>query len=67
MRRLYLVIVWALFDGVSFATQPRNVVLIVADDLGWADTGCYGADLIETPHINKLANRSVRFTHAYAF
>ena len=66
MRRLYLLIVWALFDGISFATQPRNVVLIVADDLGWADTGCYGADLIETPHIDKLANRSVRFTQAYA-
>lgn len=66
MRRLSLLIVWALFDGVSFATQPQNVVLIVADDLGWADTGCYGADLIETPHIDKLANRSVRFTQAYA-
>ena len=46
---------------------PRpNIVLILADDLGWADLGCYGADLHETPNIDRLAASSVRFTNAYA-
>jgi arylsulfatase A-like enzyme len=43
-----------------------NIVLILADDLGWADLGCYGADLHETPHLNRLAREGVRFTNAYA-
>src|SRR6476620_3333117 len=43
-----------------------NVVLIVADDLGWSDLGCYGADFHETPRIDELARRGVRFTDAYA-
>ncbi len=34
---------------------PPNVVFILADDLGWSDLGCYGADLHETPHLDRLA------------
>jgi len=45
---------------------PLNVVFILADDLGWSDLGCYGADLHETPHIDRLAREGVRFTQAYA-
>ena len=45
---------------------PPNVVFILADDLGWSDLGCYGADLHETPHLDKLARGGVRFTQAYA-
>lgn len=43
-----------------------NIVVILADDLGWADLGCYGADLHETPHLDRLATEGVRFTDAYA-
>lgn len=43
-----------------------NIVLILADDLGWADLGCYGADLHETPQIDRLAEQGVKFTDAYA-
>jgi len=46
--------------------QRPNIVFILADDLGWADLGCYGADLHETPHLDRLAADSVRFTDAYA-
>jgi arylsulfatase A-like enzyme len=46
--------------------QRLNVVLILADDLGWSDLGCYGADLHETPHLDRLASQGVRFTDAYA-
>lgn len=47
------------------ASRP-NIVLIMADDLGWADLGCQGGDLVETPHIDRLASEGVRFTDAYA-
>lgn len=48
--------------------QPpaRNVVLIVIDDLGWADLTCYGSSFYETPNLDRLAQRGVRFTDAYA-
>jgi arylsulfatase A-like enzyme len=45
---------------------PLNVVFMLADDLGWADVGCYGADLHETPHLDQLAREGLRFTQAYA-
>ncbi len=45
---------------------PPNVVFILADDLGWADLGCYGATEIATPNLDRLAADGVRFTHAYA-
>jgi len=49
------------------ADSPRpNVVLIVIDDLGWADLGCYGSAYHETPNIDALARRGLRFTNAYA-
>jgi len=47
------------------STRP-NVVFILADDLGWADTGCYGSKFHRTPHIDALARRGMKFTHAYA-
>ena len=46
---------------------PPNVVLILADDLGWADTTLYGkTSLYETPNIERLASRGMTFTSAYA-
>ena len=52
---------------VSAVPMPApNIVLLLADDLGWTDLGCYGADLLETPHLDRLAQESVRFTEAYA-
>lgn len=51
----------------SLADEPRpNVVLIVADDLGWADLGCYGSKFHRTPALDQLARDGVRFTQAYA-
>jgi len=46
-------------------TRP-NVVLILADDLGWRDLGCYGSTFYKTPNIDKLAKDSIRFTDFYA-
>ncbi|WP_169974619.1 sulfatase [Tautonia rosea] len=41
-------------------------MLVVVDDLGWSDLGCYGADLHETPHLDRLAGQGRRFSAAYA-
>lgn len=46
--------------------KKPNIIFILADDLGWADIGCYGADLHETPNLDRLAQQGVRFTDAYA-
>jgi arylsulfatase A len=49
------------------AAEPKpNVVLILADDLGYGDVGCYGATKIRTPHIDRLARDGMRFTDAHA-
>lgn len=68
MRPVYLVMTFLLgaLGASAIAAAPPNVVLILADDLGWSDLGCYGADLHETPHLDRLASRSIRFTQAYA-
>src|SRR5918912_557390 len=61
----------AVLELASIATAAeaaarRNIVLILADDLGWADLACYGADLHETPHLDRLAADGMRFTQAYS-
>lgn len=50
----------------SASTQKPNIVLIVADDLGYGDVGSYGAVKIKTPHIDQLAAEGVRLTDAHA-
>lgn len=58
-----------LSDGAradETSSPPTNFVVILADDLGWSDVGCYGADLHETPSLDALASNGVRFTDAYA-
>ena len=48
------------------ASQPRNVVFILADDLGWGELGCYGQEKIPTPNIDRLAAEGMRFTQHYS-
>ena len=48
-------------------TQTRpNILFILVDDMGWRDLACYGNDIFETPNIDQLAKRGMRFTNAYA-
>jgi arylsulfatase A-like enzyme len=46
--------------------QKPNIIFILIDDMGWRDLGCYGSSFYETPHLDRLAKESVRFTDAYA-
>jgi arylsulfatase A len=58
------------FAGASSTSaqqlSPPNIVVILADDLGAVDLGCYGADLCETPRLDALARESLLFRQAYA-
>ena len=48
---------------MSTQSQP-NVVLILVDDMGFSDLGCYGGE-IKTPNLDALGRAGVRFTHFY--
>ena len=43
-----------------------NVIIILADDLGYGDLGCYGAKNVETPNVDRLAKQGIRFTDTHA-
>jgi arylsulfatase A len=64
----YCVLIALLISPLSRAALPPqpNVVLILADDLGWTDLSCYGSDFYETPHIDRLARDGMKFTQAYS-
>ena len=73
MNRVALRIAWSLLllGGcicLLSCSKPRrlNIVIILADDLGWKDLGCYGSEFYETPHLDRLAHEGMRFTDAYA-
>jgi N-acetylgalactosamine-6-sulfatase len=56
-----------LVEGVEPASKPRpNIVLIIADDLGYGDLACYGCPDTRTPALDRLADQGVRFTNFYA-
>ena len=56
---------WACLLAASGATAKPNIIVIMADDLGYADVGCYGCKDIPTPHIDRLAEEGARFTAGY--
>ena len=53
-------------DEPAGALPPPNVLLIVADDLGWTDLAVYGSSFYETPNLDALAAAGIRFTSGYA-
>ena len=55
----------ALTCASALASPKPNVILIFADDLGYGDLGCYGAEKIRTPHLDRMAAEGVRFTDFY--
>src|SRR3954469_19572016 len=50
----------------SAPPRPPNVVVILADDLGYGELGCYGQKLIQTPTLDRMAAEGMRFTEFYA-
>ena len=54
-----------VFAAKAYADQPPNIVLILSDDQAWTDYGFMGHEAIKTPHLDKLASRSVVFKRGY--
>lgn len=68
-RRLLPAIALFALTGTAPAAapaRPPNVVVILSDDVGWGDLGCYGATRIKTPNLDALANAGIRLTDAHA-
>ena len=69
IKRLYTSM---LFGGLlipsmeALGQEQPNIIVIMCDDLGYNDVGCYGQRLIETPNIDRMAREGMRFTQAYA-
>jgi arylsulfatase A-like enzyme len=66
LRRLGLLLLAGLLSSqVSSAAEKPNIVVIMADDMGYGDLSCYGATRVKTPHIDRLASEGQRFTSGY--
>ena len=67
MKYIASIVVFLLLvcgDLVVRADKP-NVILVMADDLGYGDVSCYGATALRTPNIDRLAAEGLRFTGGY--
>lgn len=65
-KSLAIVCLGLLFRGVAMANDRPNIIYIMADDLGYGDLGCYGQQVIQTPHLDRLAAEGMKFTSHYA-
>ena len=63
--KLLLALLLAL-PAPLFAAKPPNIVLFLADDLGFGDLACYGSPIIQTPHLDALAKEGVRLTDCHS-
>ena len=63
---LVLVIGLLLASPLDAAPQRPNIILIMADDIGYECFGCYGSKQYQTPQIDRLARQGMRFNHCYA-
>ncbi|MGI9242996.1 MAG: sulfatase-like hydrolase/transferase, partial [Verrucomicrobiales bacterium] len=66
MRNLPLLAALAglLVSNITAADRP-NIVLIMVDDMGWSDIGPYGAEIIQTPNLDRMAKEGLRFRQFY--
>ena len=65
MKKLYLLLCISGWITVLPAADPPNIVLLFADDAGYADFGFQGSTIIKTPHLDQLATQGMRFTQGY--
>ena len=65
VRRLFFLLLSFIASFYCEAKKP-NIIFVLADDLGWAELGCYGNSFNETPHLDQMAKEGLRFTNAYA-
>lgn len=61
-----IVVVLQSPNSLHAESTPPNIVVVLADDMGWGDSATYGHPLIKTPHLDKLAMQGVKFTQCYS-
>ena len=66
MRSFVLSVLLSSLWSCTHAAEKPNIILILADDLGYGDLGCYGATKVKTPNIDRLASEGRRFTDAHS-
>jgi arylsulfatase A-like enzyme len=64
LSRYHILPFLALFAFTANAAERPNIIIIMSDDMGYSDIGCYGGE-INTPHLDSLAQEGVRFTQFY--
>lgn len=64
--RLFTAIALLIAISAQAQDRPPNVILMLIDDMGWTDLGCYGSPYYQTPHIDQLAKDGMKFTQAYS-
>ena len=65
LNKSFLIFICLAFASAKTVAKP-NIIFILADDLGWAELGCYGNSFNETPHLDQMSKEGLRFTDAYA-
>ena len=63
---LFAVTALVLIQPASAESLPPNIVVVLADDMGWGDSATYGHPLIQTPNLDKLASQGVKLTQCYS-
>ena len=66
VRILLSILCFWQFGSLAVSRDSPNIVMIMSDDQGYGDLGCYGATDLETPHLDRLAEEGIRFTDFYA-
>ncbi len=61
---LFILLIIQPLSAQNKGKQP-NIILIIADDVGWNDLGCYGNTEVYTPNIDRMAGEGIRFTNTY--
>ena len=65
-KRFFFIITFSAISVFTNAQEKPNIILIVADDLGWGDVGFNGQTKINTPNIDKLADEGIIFNNFYS-
>ena len=64
--RFFTIFLFICFTQLSWSAAKSNVILVMADDQGWGQTGYYNHPVLKTPHLDAMAKAGLRFDRFYA-